>query len=212
MKCIKLFSALLIILTVAIAPTSGVFAQSDVNANADPLDKQINKEQRREKLAILDAEIRNSTITQSMEFKGPVSGWAIIDGKAIPTTLDISGKAEKIQHSWKLNGIGTLKIGDRNVTFDLQGHARGTQIHLSGTTTEFDSVVVHLNGHFAPILGDNGSFALVFHRSAIVNEQASIRIPLALIGQVETTPIGDVIEPVETGPVNTSENLMRLFS
>jgi|CXWL01.1.fsa_nt_gi hypothetical protein len=210
MKCIKLFSALLIILTVAIAPTSGVFAQSDVNADAQ--DKQIHKEQRREKLAIRDTEIRNSTATQSMEFKGQVSGWAIIGGKAIPATLDISGKAEKTQHSWKLNGIGTLKIGDRNVTFDLQGHARGTQIHLKGTTTEFDSVVLHLNGHFAPILGDDGIFALIFHRSAIVNEQANIRIPLALIGQVETIPIGDVIEPAETRPVDTSEDLMRLFS
>ncbi len=116
MKCIKLLSALFIILTVAIAPTSGVFAQSDVRDTETT--KVINKEQRIDKLVIRGSEIENTA--QSLEFKGKAEGWAIINGQAVSATIDLSGKADKATHGWKLTGTGIVKIADRNVSFDLQ--------------------------------------------------------------------------------------------
>jgi hypothetical protein len=73
-------------------------------------------------------------------------------------------------------------------------------------------VVIHLNGYFAPIADESGSFALAFHRSAIINEQADIRILLILVGQVDTTPIGDSVEPTEIDSVDTSIELSALFN
>ncbi|MFB5609847.1 MAG: hypothetical protein ACE5Q5_06475, partial [Nitrosarchaeum sp.] len=224
MKYVKLFSALAVIMAVAIAPTIGAFAQSDVNADVsvdvstdinttETKDKQIYKEERKQirdqikeqrqniKTQLNDLkDLRKDRsadsnsdvkVTPSLEFSGEVTGWAVIGGKAVPATFDLSGEAGKIgQRGWKITGTATAEIGDRNVTFDLQGHARGNHVSLKGTTNQFDSVVIHLNGYFAPIAEESGSFALAFHRSAIINEQVDIRIPLVLVGQVDTTPIG----------------------
>jgi len=232
MKYLKLFSAITIILAVAIAPVSGVFAQS--NVNAETTDKQIYKEQQKQirdqikeqkqnlKSDLNDLRnLRNDLVStsdpeinvvSSLKFSGKVTGWAVIGGHAIPTTFDLTGEAGKIdQRGWKITGNTTAKIGDREVIFDLQGHARGNHVSLKGVTTEFDFVVLHLNGYFAPIYDEPGSFALAFHRSAIVNEAAQIRIPLVLVGQVDATPIGDTIPPTMDS-VDPSEDLMALFS
>ncbi|EPA04253.1 hypothetical protein [Candidatus Nitrosarchaeum limnium] len=244
MKYVKLFSALAIIMAVAMAPASTVFAQSDVNADvnadvsvnantAETKDKQIYKEQKQVRDQIKEQrqniktqlndlrDLRNDRLAEktdvnvvpSLEFSGKVTGWAVIGGKAVPATFDLSGEAGKIgQRGWKISGTADAEIGDRNVTFDLQGFARGNHVVLKGTTSEFDSVVVHLNGYFAPIADESGSFALAFHRSAIINEQANIRIPLVLVGQVDTTLIGDVVEPTEIDPVDVSVELSALFN
>ncbi|MFB5613113.1 MAG: hypothetical protein ACE5RL_07400 [Nitrosarchaeum sp.] len=246
MKYVKLFSALAVIMAVAIAPTIGAFAQSDVNADVsvdvstdinttETKDKQIDKEERKQirdqikeqrqniktqlndlKDLRKDRSVDSNSdvkVTPSLEFSGEVTGWAVIGGKAVPATFDLSGEAGKIgQRGWKITGNATAEIGDRNVTFDLQGHARGNHVSLKGTTNQFDSVVIHLNGYFAPIADESGSFALAFHRSAIINEQADIRIPLVLVGQVDTTPIGDVIEPTDIDPVDVTIELSALFN
>jgi len=242
MKYVKLFSALAIIMTVAVAPTSIAFAQSDVNADvsvnantAETKDKQIYKEEQKQireqikeqrqniKTQLNDLRnLQNDRLTDnnsnvnvipSLEFSGKVTGWAVIGGKAVPATFDLSGEAGKIgQRGWKITGTATAEIGDRNGTFDLQGHARGNHVSLKGTTSEFNSVVIQLNGYFASISNESGSFALAFHRSAIINEQANIRIPLVLVGQVDTTPIGDAIEPTEIDPVDASVELSALFN
>jgi len=244
MKYVKLFSALAIIMAVAMTPASIAFAQSDVNddVNADvnvnantseTKDKQIYKEQKQVRDQIKEQrqniktqlndlrDLRNDRLAEktdvnvvpSLEFSGKVTGWAVIGGKAVPATFDLSGEAGKIgQRGWKISGTADAEIGDRNVTFDLQGFARGNHVVLKGTTSEFDSVVIHLNGYFAPIADESGSFALAFHRSAIINEQANIRIPLVLVGQVDTTPIGDVVEPTEIDPVDVSVELSALFN
>lgn len=257
MKYIKLFSALAIIMAVAISPTTGVFAQTNVNADvnadvnvdigndvstdvnadvsitAEKTDKQIYKEKQQQireqikeqrqdlKSKLTDLQnLRNDRLSAhaeidvvpSLEFTGKVSGWAVIGGQAVPATLDLSGEAGKIgPRGWKIIGTTTAEIGDRDVTFDLQGHARGNHVSLKGTTSEFDNVVIHLNGYFAPVADDAGSFALAFHRSAIVNEQAQIRIPLILVGQVDTTPIGDALPPVVES-VDVSADLTALFN
>jgi hypothetical protein len=203
MKHLKLFSTLSIIFVIMITPTIEIFAQSDIE---DVETEGINKEQRVDKFVI------DNSITQSLEFKGKVTGWTIISGQAVPIILDVSGNADKVRHSWKITGIGLIKVEDRNVTFDLQGHTRGNQIHLKGTTSEFDSLKLHLNGFFAPVAGNDGSFALAFNRSVITNEQAHIRIPLILIGQVETNLIDDIVASVETDPTDTTNNLANLFS
>ncbi len=83
---------------------------------------------------------------------------------------------------------------------------------MKGPSAEFESVKLHLNGHFAPVAETDGSFALAFPRSAILNEHAHIRIPLVLVGKVETNPIGEIVEPVEINPVDTANDLTRLFS
>ncbi|MFB5606075.1 MAG: hypothetical protein ACE5R7_07285 [Nitrosarchaeum sp.] len=246
MKYVKLFSALAVIMAVAIAPTIGAFAQSDVNADVsvdvstdinttETKDKQIYKEERKQirdqikeqrqniKTQLNDLkDLRKDRsadsnsdvkVTPSLEFSGEVTGWAVIGGKAVPATFDLSGEAGKIgQRGWKITGNATAEIGDRNVTFDLQGHARGNHVSLKGTTSQFDSVVIHLNGYFAPIADESGSFALAFHRSAIINEQADIRIPLVLVGQVDTTPIGEVVEPTDVDPIDVSIELSALFN
>jgi len=235
MKYVKLFLALAIIMAVAIAPSSGVFAQSDVNTDAKTTDKQLYKEEQKQirdqvkeqrqdiksqlnDLRDLRNDLRNNKgsetdVIPALTFSGKVTGWALIGGKAVPATFDLSGEAGKTsQRGLKINGTATAEIGDRNVTFDLQGFARGNHVSLKGTTSEFDSVVIQLNGYFAPIADEQGSFALAFHRSAIINEQANIRIPLVLVGQVDTTPIGDVVEPTEIDPVDVSKELSALFS
>lgn len=235
MKYVKLFLALAIITAVAIAPSSGVFAQSDVNKDAKTTDKQIYKEEQKQirdqvkkqrqdiksqlnDLRDLRNDLQNNKgsetdVIPSLTFSGKVTGWALIGGKAVPAVLDLSGEAGKTgQHGLKINGTATAEIGDRNVTFDLQGFVRGNHVSLKGTTSEFDSVVIQLSGYFTPIADEHGSFALAFHRSAIINEQANIRIPLILVGQVDTTPIGDVVEPIEVSPVDVSEELSTLFS
>lgn len=233
-------------MAVAIAPTIGAFAQSDVNADVsvdvstdinttETKDKQIYKEERKQirdqikeqrqniktQLSDLkdlrkDRPIDSNSdvrVIPSLEFSGEVTGWAVIGGKAVPATFDLSGEAGKIgQRGWKITGTATAEIGDRNVTFDLQGHARGNHVSLKGTTNQFDSVVIHLNGYFAPIAEESGSFALAFHRSAIINEQADIRIPLVLVGQVDTTPIGEIVEPTDIDPVDVSIELSALFN
>ena len=235
MKYVKLFLALTIIMAVAIAPSSGVFAQSDKNTDVKTTDKQIYKEEQKQVRDQIKEQRQNiksqlndlrdlrkdlqtnkdseMKVVPSLQFSGKVNGWAVIGGKAVPTTFDLSGEAGKIdQRGWKINGTATAEIGDRNVTFDLQGFARGNHVSLKGTTNEFDSVVIQLNGYFAPISGEDGSFALAFHRSAIINEQANLRIPLVLVGQVDTTPIGDAVEQMEVDPVDISTELSALFS
>lgn len=77
-----------------------------------------------------------------MKFSGKVTGWAVIDGKAIPVVFELSVKVGKTDQSGlKINGTTIAEIGDRNVTFDLQGFARGNHVSLKGITSEFDSVV-----------------------------------------------------------------------
>lgn len=233
MKYVKLFSALAIIMAVAISPTTGIFAQTDANADvsmtAEKTDKQIYKEKQQVREQIKEQRqdlkskltdlqnLRNDRlaahdVVPSLEFTGKVSGWAVIGGQAVPATFDLSGEAGKIgPHGWKITGTATAEIGDRDVTFDLQGHARGNHVSLKGTTNEFGNIVIHLNGYFAPIADDTDSFALAFHRSAIVNEQAQIRIPLILVGQVNTTTIGDAF-PSVVEPVDVSADLAALFN
>lgn len=224
-------------MAVAISPATGVFAQTDVNADvsitAEKTDKQIYKEQQqqvREQIKEQRQDLKSKLtdlqnlrqdrldtrpeidVVPSLEFIGQVSGWAVIGGQAVPATFDLSGEAGKIgPRGWKITGTATAEIGDRNATFDLQGHARGNHVSLKGTTSQFDNVVIHLNGYFAPVADDTGSFALAFHRSTIVNEQAQIRIPLILVGQVDTTTISDAFSPVVES-VDVSADLAVLFN
>ena len=180
MKYVKLFSALAIIMAVAISPATGVFAQTDVNADvnadvnvdvntdvnadistdvnadvsitAEKTDKQIYKEEQqkiREQIKEQRQDLKSKLtdlqnlrkdrldtrpeidVVPSLEFTGQVSGWAVIGGQAVPATFDLSGEAGKIgPRGWKITGTATAEIGDRNVTFDLQGHARGNHVSL----------------------------------------------------------------------------------
>jgi len=57
----------------------------------------------------------------------------VIDGKAVSCNIRSFRRSwKKGQHGWKITGTTTAEIGDRNVTFDLQGFARGNW-YVDGT-------------------------------------------------------------------------------
>lgn len=218
MNNVKLFSALAIILAVAIAPMSGAFAQSD---DAENSDRQIDKEQRKKLLeqikeqrhALRDqlrdfSDQRKDRLTDrpivdvkpSLEFKGETAGWAVLNGQAHSATFSIEGKAAQTERGWHLTGTGTVSIGDRDVVFDLKGFAKDGHVGIKGISQSNESVVIHLRGHFAPIVNSEDSFALAFTRAAITVQDSDVKIPLVLVGDVKVQPI----IPVDDVDENTS--------
>jgi len=210
-----MISALAIIMVIAIAPSSGAFAQTYV-ASDEVNDKQIYKEERKQLFDSLKDQ-RNDIKAQIQEFKdqrptdrnipdveptlgfnGTTSGWAEIGGKAYPITLSFDGEAGQVgERGWKLSGTGTAQVGERTVTFDLNGFAKKNHIGIKGVSQDNESVVIHLRGHFAPIAGDDGSYALAF-KGAAKNTESDVKIPLVLVGQVKTSSLDPTVdEPTE---------------
>lgn len=215
MKFVKMISALAIIMAIAIAPSSGAFAQTNF-ASDEVNDKQIYKEERKQLIDSLK-EQRNDIKTQIQEFRdntptdrnlpeveptlgfeGITSGWAQIGGKAYPITLSLDGKAGQAgERGWVLSGTGVAQVGERTVTFDLNGFAKKNHIGIKGVSQDNESVVIHLRGHFAPIAGDDGSYALAF-KGAAKNTASDVKIPLVLVGEVKTFSLDPTVdEPTE---------------
>lgn len=206
-----MISAFAIIMSIAIAPSTGVFAQTDV-ATDEVSDKQIYKE---EKKQLIDSfkEQRNDIKTQikefrdsrptdhnlpevepTLEFNGITSGWAEIGGKAYPITLSLDGKAGQVgERGWNLSGTGIAQVGERTVAFDLNGFAKKNHIAIKGVSADNESIVIHLRGHFAPIAGDDGSYALAF-KGAIANTASDIKVPFVLVGDVQTFSLDSTVD------------------
>lgn len=211
MNYTKMISALAIIMAIAIAPSSGAFAQADI-VTGEVNDKQIYKEERKQLFDSLKDQ-RNDIKTQIKEFRdnrptdrtpleveptlgfnGITSGWAEIGGKAYPITLSLDGKAGQVgERGWKLSGTGIAQVGERTVTFDLNGFAKKNQIGIKGVSADNESVVIHLRGHFAPIAGSDGSFALAF-KGAITNTASDLKVPLVLVGDVQTFSLDSTVD------------------
>ena len=229
MKYRQLISALAIIMAVAIAPATGAFAQSDV-ASDEINNKKIYKEEKKqffdsikEQRKALTEQIKDfkdqrkdkspdsdriRDVEPSLEFKGETSGWAVIGGKAYPATFSLEGKAGQVERGWHLSGNGTVVIGDRNVTFDLKGFAKDNHVNIKGISQDDESITIHLRGNFAPIADNEESFALAFTRAAIVDSDSDVKVPLVLVGQVETTSI---IPVDETEPETTDFEIEELL-
>jgi len=206
-----MISALAIIMAIAIAPSSGAFAQTNVVTD-EVNDKQIYKEERKQLFDSLK-EQRNDIKAQIQEFRdnrptdrylpeveptlgfiGTTDGWAEIGGKAYPITFSLDGKAGQIgERGWKLSGNGTAQVGERTVDFDLNGFAKKNHIGIKGVSQDNESVMIHLRGHFAPIAGNDGSYALAF-KGAVANTESDIKVPLVLVGEVETFSLDSTVD------------------
>ncbi|MCV0401065.1 MAG: hypothetical protein K5777_03675 [Nitrosopumilus sp.] len=211
MNYTKMISALAIIMAIVIAPSSGAFAQTDI-ASDEVNYKQIYKDERKQLIDSLK-EQRNDIKTQIKEFRdsrptdrnlpeveptlgfsGLTSGWAEIGGKAYPVTLSLDGKAGQVgERGWKISGTGIAQVGERTVTFDLNGFAKKNHIGIKGVSTDNEFVVIHLRGHFAPIADSDNSYALAF-KGAVANTVSDIKVPLVLVGDVQTFSLDSTVD------------------
>ena len=198
-------------MAIVIAPSSGAFAQTDI-ASDEVNYKQIYKDERKQLIDSLK-EQRNDIKTQIKEFRdsrptdrnlpeveptlgfsGLTSGWAEIGGKAYPVTLSLDGKAGQVgERGWKISGTGIAQVGERTVTFDLNGFAKKNHIGIKGVSTDNESVVIHLRGHFAPIADSDNSYALAF-KGAVANTVSDIKVPLVLVGDVQTFSLDSTVD------------------
>jgi len=140
---------------------------------------------------------------QDLEFEGKTNGWALLGGQAHHTSLTLDGKAIHNGNGvWKVKSDSELSIGNRDAKVELQGKVTDNKLRLHGTGelsdgTEFRII---LRGHYAPIANSEGDFAVDF--TTVVVQTASvdhsIRIPLALIGQVHT----EYVEPIVVNEIS----------
>lgn len=232
MKFAKLISALAIIMAVAIAPTSGVFAQTDV-ASVEVSDKQLYKNERKQSFDSVKEQRKDlkdqindfnehrqdkpisdriQDVEPTLGFNGITSGWAVVGGKAYPATFSLEGKAGQADEKvWQLSGIGTVEIEKRKVSFDLKGFAKNNHVNIKGISQNHESVVIHLRGHFAPIAESENSFALAFTRAAIVAQASDVKVPLVLVGEVKTYPLAPVVDESQSEPEITEPEIEELL-
>ena len=170
-KMIRLFPVFAVMAAFALVPlvASDVFAQTDV---------------------ITTSEIHE---IPDLKFDGKTSGWAIVGNQAHNTGLSLDGKAIYNDDGfWVVKSDSELFIGERDAKLELKGKVIDNKLRLNGTGelsdgTEFRII---LRGHYAPIANSDGDYAVAF-TTAIVSTTGdnSIRIPLALVGQVNTEAI-----------------------
>ena len=176
-KLIKLLPVFVAIVAITAIPlASNAFAQTDEITDVAPDIQRI----------------------PNLTFEGKTNGWALVNGQAHPAGLTLDGKAifNEERGVWHVKSDSALSVGDRDAKVELKGKVTDNKLRLFGTGvlndgTEFKII---LRGHYAPIANSDGDFAVAF-KTAIVsttNTDESIRIPLALVGQVET----EIIEPV----------------
>ena len=170
-KMIRLFPVFAVMAAFALVPlvASDVFAQTDV---------------------ITTSEIHE---IPDLKFDGKTNGWAIVGNQAHNAGLSLDGNA--VYHDngiWIVKSDSELFIGERDAKLELKGKVVDNKLRLNGTGelsdgTEFRII---LRGHYAPIANSDGNYAVAF-TTAIVSTMGdnSIRIPLALVGQVNTEVI-----------------------
>jgi len=205
----KLFSVLAIVVAVALAPASIVFAQTDTSVENSP--NQIDKEDRKvffDKIKIEKQKLRDQIrdfnsqsdrqaydryngihADPTVLFKGQTFGWAILNNQAHPAEFNLNGQAGPTEKGWQLKGEGTIFIGDREIPFDLNGFTKKNHVNLKGISQDNDSIMIHLKGNFAPIAEDDGSYALAFTRVSLTVEESDVKVPLMLVGQAAISPI-----------------------
>ena len=179
----KLLPVFVVLAAITLVPlaTSNVFAQTDETTNVRPDIQRI----------------------PDLKFDGRTNGWAIVGNHAHETHLTLDGKAIYNNNGvWIVKSDSKLSIGDRDAKVELKGKVNDNNLRLNGTGelsdgTEFRII---LRGHYAPIAGSEGDFAVAFTTALVHTASAdnTIRVPLALVGQVHT-------ESVKPIAVNTDD-------
>ena len=95
-------------------------------------------------------------------------------------------------------------MGDRHATLDLKGKAVDGKLRLHGTGTldSGDPFRIILRGHYAPINGQAGDFALDWSTAKIQNMENGIRIPLFQDGIVHVPPAVLIVDVLNDSALN----------
>ena len=140
-----------------------------------------------------------------VEFRGGPDGWAIIGGQAYASEIGITGNAVRQDNGvWKVKSEAKIIVGDRHATLDLKGKAVNGKLRLHGTGTldSGDSFRIILRGHYAPINGQAGDFALDWSTAKIQNMENGIRIPLFQDGIVHVQPVDPIVDVLNDSALN----------
>ncbi|MBA4718569.1 MAG: hypothetical protein HRO68_05555 [Nitrosopumilus sp.] len=151
--------------------------------------------------ALLDVSDQSSNRHAEVEFSGGTDGWTIIGGQAYTSNIELmTGNAARQDNGvWKVKSVAEITVGDRHATLDLKGKAVNGKLRLHGTGTldSGDSFRIILRGHYAPIHGQSGDFALDWSTAKIQNMENGIRIPLFQDGIVNVWPAISVVDKLD---------------
>ena len=155
--------------------------------------------------ALLDLSVESPDRQAEVEFRGGTDGWAIIGGQAYASEIGITGNAVHQDNGvWKVKSEAKIIVGDRHATLDLKGKAVNGKLRLHGTGTldSGDSFRIILRGHYAPINGQAGDFALDWSTAKIQNIENGIRIPLFQDGIVHVQPVVPIVDVLNDSALN----------
>jgi len=152
--------------------------------------------------ALLDVSTDSPDRQAEVKFEGITDGWAIIGGQAYTSDIElIDGKAVHQGNGvWKVKSTAEITVGDRHdIPLDLKGKAVNGKLRLHGTGTldGGDTFRIILRGHYAPINGQPGDFALDWSTAIVQNMENGIRIPLFQDGIVHVKPVISVVDELD---------------
>ena len=155
--------------------------------------------------ALLDVSDESPDRQAEVKFRGGTDGWAIIGGQAYTSEIGLSGNAVHQGNGvWKVKSDAKIIVGDRHATLDLKGKAVNGKLRLHGTGTldSGDSFRIILRGHYAPINGQAGDFALDWSTAKIQNMENGIRIPLFQDGVIHVNPVIPTVDVLNDSEPN----------
>ena len=157
-------------------------------------------DQYKDRIRTTDGQIRPDVIPDrepDVKFDAEANGWMLINGVAHESSTIIeSGYAYHIKNGlWKLKvDDAHFSVGDRDVTLDLVGKAKGHRMMLYGTgvlSTNDDGtenqIRVMLRGHFAPT-SETGHFAIAFTQFGFHTMDNGKKLPLIQVGNATVYP------------------------
>ena len=155
--------------------------------------------------ALLDVSVESPDRQAEVEFRDGTDRWAIIGGQAYASEIGITGNAVRQDNGvWKVKSEAKIIVDDRHATLDLKGKAVNGKLRLHGTGTldSEDSFRIILRGHYAPINGQPGDFALDWSTAKIQNMENGIRIPLFQDGIVHVQPVVPIVDVLNDSTLN----------
>ncbi len=155
--------------------------------------------------ALLDVSDESPDRQAEVKFRGGTDGWAIIGGQAYTSEIGLSGNAVHQGNGvWKVKSDAKIIVGDRHATLDLKGKAVNGKLRLHGTGTldSGDSFRIILRGHYAPIHGQSGDFALDWSTAKIQNMENGVRIPLFQDGVIHVNPVIPTVDVLNDSELN----------
>ncbi|MEE8180923.1 MAG: hypothetical protein V3T67_03685 [Nitrosopumilaceae archaeon] len=155
--------------------------------------------------ALLDVSTESPDRQAEVQFRGGTDGWAIIGGQAYTSEIGLTGNAVHQGNGvWKVKSEAEIIVGDRHAKLDLKGKAVNGKLRLHGTGTldSGDSFRIILRGHYAPINGHPGDFALDWSTAKIQNMENGIRIPLFQNGIVYVEPVIPAVDVLNDSALN----------